>query len=345
MGTVRSRGDRHQGIVRVTGHEPIYKSFDSKREAKAWIRDTEQALAAKSITSPDIKITDLIDRYVKEIAPKRKMADSHLGHDIPSIKRTFKGMTMRDLTGRGLTDWVLKQNRHASTRNWHVARLYGVLRQAESHWEVVVPWADMKRCRDRMWELGYLSLPNERDRRVTDAELTKIKDAIAPGTRIAAKDIFDFCVATAMRISEVCRIEWKDLDREARTIIVRDRKHPRKKFGNHQVVPLLNGSFEILERQPKKGPLIFKCVPTAPSRVFKIAARKAKLEDIVLHDLRHEGISRMFELGFEIQEVALVSGHTNWRTLRRYTHLRPQSLVAKELRLRKLQEMDRQGLT
>lgn len=67
---------------------------------------------------------------------------------------------------------------------------------------------------------------------------------------------------------------------------------------------------------------------------FRAAADKVGLEDIVLHDLRHEGISRLFELGFQIQEVALVSGHTNWKTLQRYTHLQPQALVAKERMLR-----------
>lgn len=56
----------------------------------------------------------------------------------------------------------------------------------------------------------------------------------------------------------------------------------------------------------------------------------------VLHDLRHEGISRLFELGFQIPEVALVSGHTEWRTLKRYTHVKPQSLVAKGARLREV---------
>lgn len=62
---------------------------------------------------------------------------------------------------------------------------------------------------------------------------------------------------------------------------------------------------------------------------------KAGLEDILLHDLRHEGISRLFELGFEIQEVATISGHRDWKVLRRYTHLKPSSLVAKEQRLLK----------
>lgn len=64
------------------------------------------------------------------------------------------------------------------------------------------------------------------------------------------------------------------------------------------------------------------------------------MSDIVLHDLRHEGISRLFELGFQIHEVALVSGHTNWRTLMRYTHLQPASLVQREHELRALVKKD-----
>ncbi len=333
MGTVRKRGDRYQGIVRITGHEPQYETFNTRKEAKDWIRDTEKAIESKVLTSPDIQISDLIDSYVKNIAPKRKMADSHLDHDIPSIQRVFKGMTMRDLIGRGLTDWVLKQDTHASTRHWHIARLFGVLKQVEVHDNVKMPWADMKQCRDKMWELGYLCLPNERDRRVSDDELTAIKANISKQSRIPAADLFDFCVASAMRIGEVCRITWEDFDESSRTVLVRDRKHPRRKFGNHQVVPLLNGSFEVLLRQPRKSDRIWPYHPGVVSKVFHRAAEKAGVKDVVLHDLRHEGVSRLFEMGFEIHEVALVSGHRDWKVLRRYTHLRPHSLVEKERRL------------
>ena len=89
-------------------------------------------------------------------------------------------------------------------------------------------------------------------------------------------------------------------------------------------------------RQPQVDARIFPRAPTYMSKLFHRAALQAESEDIVFHDLRHEGISRLFELGFEIQEVALVSGHTNWRTLRRYTRLKPASLVEKEKRLRAL---------
>lgn len=76
-------------------------------------------------------------------------------------------------------------------------------------------------------------------------------------------------------------------------------------------------------------------IPLDDARLRTIAGA-AGVEDIVLHDLRHEGISRLFELGFKIEEVALVSGHTEWRTLARYTHLRPASLVERERQLREM---------
>jgi len=45
--------------------------------------------------------------------------------------------------------------------------------------------------------------------------------------------------------------------------------------------------------------------------------------------MRHEGISRLFEKGFHIPEVALVSGHKDWKMLKRYTNLRPENLLKK----------------
>lgn len=45
-----------------------------------------------------------------------------------------------------------------------------------------------------------------------------------------------------------------------------------------------------------------------------------------LHDLRHYGFSILFELGYQIQEVAIVSGHSSWDMLKRYKHIKPESL-------------------
>jgi len=54
--------------------------------------------------------------------------------------------------------------------------------------------------------------------------------------------------------------------------------------------------------------------------------RELKIEDLHFHDLRHEGTSRLFEAGFSIEQVSLVTGHKDWKMLRRYTHLKPEAL-------------------
>ncbi len=55
----------------------------------------------------------------------------------------------------------------------------------------------------------------------------------------------------------------------------------------------------------------------------------AGITDLHFHDLRHEAISRFFEMGLSVPEVALISGHRDYRMLFRYTHLRAEDFVAK----------------
>jgi integrase len=341
-------------MIRKSGHEPVYETFATRREAATWMRNKETELESRVVTDPRILITDLIDDYVVKIAPTRRMAKSHLKHDIPTLRNRWAGVRMKDLLGRGLTDWVLANAKELSptTLQWQIARLYGLLRQAELHWSVTVPWTDMSDCQKKLQSMGYIQKSGERDRRVSDVELAAIKAQLVDRKTVAASDIFDFCMATAMRIGEVTRIVRSDIDHQAKTIVIRDRKHPTKKFGNHQVVPLLGDAYEIIKRQPETRAMqktkrdvtpagtIFPHCTTYMSKVFHRAAVKAAVHDVRLHDLRHEAISRLFELGFQIQEVAMVSGHTNWRTLERYTHLRPASLVQREMVLRSIRDRE-----
>jgi len=51
--------------------------------------------------------------------------------------------------------------------------------------------------------------------------------------------------------------------------------------------------------------------------------------DLRFHDLRHEAISRFFEVGLSIPEVALISGHKDAKMLFRYTHLRAGNIIGK----------------
>jgi integrase len=171
--------------------------------------------------------------------------------------------------------------------------------------------------------LGLIGPGTERDRRPTPEELAAVREAAPPLLR----DIIDFAIATCMRRGEIVRMRWQDVDADARMLTIRDRKDPRKKSGNDERIPLLGDALAIIQRQPRSDDRVFPVIPEWISDNFLLACRIAKVEDLVFHDLRHEGISRLFELGWQIPQVALVSGHKKWEMLKRYTQLKPESLL------------------
>jgi len=69
----------------------------------------------------------------------------------------------------------------------------------------------------------------------------------------------------------------------------------------------------------------FPYTTDAISARFTRACQLLEIEDLHFHDLRHDGISRLFEIrwqGGSIPHVAAVSGHRSWKSLQRYTHVR-----------------------
>lgn len=113
-------------------------------------------------------------------------------------------------------------------------------------------------------------------------------------------------------------------------LTVRDRKDPREKQGNDQRIPLLAVSgydpMALIEAQRavrgNEDDRIFPHNHKSVSTVFTRACQALKIIDLHFHDLRHEGTSRLFEAEFRIEQVALVTGHRDWKMLRRYTHSR-----------------------
>ncbi len=198
---------------------------------------------------------------------------------------------------------------------------------------------EVKLARVALTRLGLVGKGVERDRRPTQNELDRLNTYFSSNPRqlIPMARIVRFAVATAMRQEEICKFEWTDVDIQRRLVTVRNRKDPRRKDGNHQRVPMLNltgyDAWEVLLEQRivtngfgRVFPHHHKSVGTA----FRRACRDLKIHDLHFHDLRHEATSRLFEAGLTIERVALVTGHKDWKMLRRYTNLRPESLHPKE---------------
>ncbi|WP_404926301.1 site-specific integrase [Mesorhizobium sp. ORM16] len=157
-----------------------------------------------------------------------------------------------------------------------------------------------------------------------------------PLQRAPVGRLIRFAVATAIRQEEICKARWSDLDFRTRMLLIRVRKDPRNKKGNNQRIPLFAATgydaWAVVEEQRAKrsndDDRIFPFNHRSVGTAFRRGCVDLGTQDLHFYDLRHEGTSRLFEAGLTIEQVALVTGHKDWKMLRRYTHLRPEMLHA-----------------
>ena len=88
--------------------------------------------------------------------------------------------------------------------------------------------------------------------RFPDVTSARIKAWLAIHSTALTPDHIDFILDSGFRPpSEIIGLRWDKLNRTDRTITILDRKDPKRKIGNNQTVPLINGSFDIVMRQPR----------------------------------------------------------------------------------------------
>lgn len=336
MASIINRGGRWRALVRMNGLSKC-ATFDTRALAKEWAEkvegEIEQIKARGVITAKGKTLGNLIDRYVEELEPIKRWGRSKT-KDLDRLKRDLGHIKASQLTAAHLTHYFTKRRAGGAggvVVGAQLGYLRGVLQTARSLWHLDVPVQAADAAREALAGVGMTSKSKRRDRRVTDAEITKLIDHFnKQDTGVPMAEIIRFCVATAMRISEVCSLRWEDLDEQKRTVIVRDRKHPSDKWGNDMTVPLLDATgydaFAIAVRQPRRGERIFPYNAKTIGTYVTRAVADLGLVDLHLHDLRHEGITRLFAAGYRIEQVALVSGHRDWAMLKRYTHVRAEDL-------------------
>lgn len=180
--------------------------------------------------------------------------------------------------------------------------------------------------------MGLIARSERRSRRPTTLELEQLREGLRKrmshrSSTIPLVDILDFSIYSCMRISEVCSILWSDIDQQQKAVLVRDRKDPRKKAGNHMWVPLLGEAWQIVQRQPRIDERVFPYEKTSVTAAFQRVRNALGIKDLRYHDLRREGASRLFEAGYAIEEVAQVTGHRSLNLLWQvYTELYPGRL-------------------
>lgn len=323
MAVVQKRGDSYRVLIRKKGHAPLSKTFKLKALADRWARETEVRLDTGTYRSEQATVDETVDEYRRRMAQLGKELGRSKKNYLKIIQREIGDRQLADLTTEAVVDWISEKNCAPSTRQQYLIYLRTVLVTAETLWDARPDMVAFEKAARFLRKHGAVSESNQRDRRVTDAELAKLIEACR-GAQIPYEDILRFQIASAFRIGETCRLRWADLDEVNRTIVIRQRKHPRKK--RDEIAPLLGEAWTIVQRQPRGGEFIFPYEERSVGAGVTRAVKRGALGDLHLHDLRHEAIGRLFEQGYGITEVQLCSGHKDLKMLQRYLHLRSADL-------------------
>jgi integrase len=333
--------------VRLRGQH-LSRSFRLKSEAEAWAREAEiAATSGKSAKaarmSEKTAFGTLIDLHIDDMREVGKAPRRSKRKSLEKLKRDLGRVMLRDLTREQLIAFGksrAKEGAGPMTIGMDLGYVRTILVHATAIHGIVTPTDVVLLARTALRRLGLIGKARERDRRPTQDELDRIIAYVEANPRqmIPLGRIVRFAIATAMRLDEICQLELQDVDLEGRIAVVRDRKDPRHKMGNHQEVPLLDASgydpVELIREQlppGQNGGRIFPYNSRSTGTVFRRACKELGIRDLHFHDLRHEATSRLFESGFDLAEVALVTGHKDWKMLRRYLNLKPRQLVGRSV--------------
>lgn len=325
--------------------KPITKTFTLKTDAERYARQIEIKLETDSYIDESLAkstlIKDLCARYVDEISVnKAKTTRIREKSKMRVFSEEFGEMSLAELTSEDIVQWVLgrmKAGLAKSTIIQDMNKLGGLVRAATSIWMIPLKNDPHKQAQHYLRATGALAEKNfaegkgevARDRRLAPGELEAML-AVKQTKHSMIKPCIEFAIETCMRRGEICNMRWEHV--KGNVLVI-----PRSKTDGHQTIkgrtiPLSPKARKILKglHRNLNGNVWDWTRPQGITQAFGRLRDEAGIEDLHFHDLRHEGISRLFERGWGIVEVAKVSGHKKWDTLRIYTQL-DASLLAQKM--------------
>ena len=322
MGCVRKRGNSWNAQVRISGWRSFTKTFQTKLDAKQWTVNLEKELKSKTLPEKNIKnlkLKDLFNKYKFEILPKLK------SHKIVTYKLNFLSkLWIGEIKVINLTKGHLEQfceDRKLVVKDGTIKSelmlIKRIVKIATDKWNYGIPF-------NAFYGIELPSPHKPRNRRATQEELSILIAHANKQRNKYISTIIQFVVETGMRRSEILKLRWIDVNLKTRIASLYDTKN-----GDERHIPLTKTAVQLLSNLTQLSDFVFPISANCLRLAWERCRKKSNIKGLRFHDLRHEAVSRYFEMGLSVPEVALISGHKDVRQLFRYTHLKPESLIAK----------------
>ena len=321
MATITKRKNKWQVRIRLSNYPTITKTFSLKSHALAWGRETEMKVE-RGIFVERVEQTlgQILEHYLIKVSPNKK------SYEIEKIR--IKRILREPICRIGFSQ--LKARHFIKYRD---ERLKTVSRTTVRHdlslfshvFETAIKEWDMPINGNPIRQITKPKENKARDRRLENDEEERLLLSCSQSKNPYLLPFVIVATETTMRRGELLQLERQHLNINNRTAYL-----PMTKNGDSRTVPLSTRAIATLNKIPIHiSGKVFPLSETALRGLWNRACRRAGINDLHLHDLRHEGTSRLFELGLNIMEVSTITGHKDLKMLKRYTHLKAEDLALK----------------
>lgn len=346
MATIQKRArGRYRVMIRRKGYPERTATFTTRTDAEAWAREIEGDMDAGRpvATQVDAKTTlkEALERYQREITAGKRGAGPERVRIRQWLAEPIANRPLASIRGADLADY-----RDARLRGVTVAELRKA-READEDLDDLTPTrrpvkpnsvrlelaviSNLYTIARTEWKMEGLANPVQsirrpkpgkpRRRRFEGDEEQLLLEKADPIMRA----LITFAVETCMRRGEIASLERSQIDRK-RSVAHLD----ITKNGDERDVPLSPRALAAIDALPAqlKGP-VFGVTADWISHAFIDLCKACGIVGLHFHDLRREGVSRLIERGWNLEQVRAVSGHKTLQMLTIYSRLSAEDLARK----------------
>lgn len=344
MATIEARGDlQWRAKVRRRGYPVQTKTFYEYDDAVRWARSVESDMDSGRFVDKSsfsrYTFKDICERYIKEISPYFKGAVQDISKVKVLMNSELGKYSLDKLDAIAVIKYRDERAKHvkAGTVIKEINKIKTIFTAAATEFKIAGLMNPAEGIRRLPPSVKY---PKSRDRRLANQdELNWIINA-------SGSEMLDIVVIvgveTAMRRGEMANCLRKDWDVKDRTLFLRDTKN-----GDSRTIPLSKLADQAIKMlSVVESGKLFGAKPDSMSQAFRRAVDRARaryesecqksgkkcdpefLTNLRLHDMRHEGSSRIAESNkFKLEELGAITGHKSYQQLLKYLHPRAKDFV------------------
>ena len=208
-----------------------------------------------------------------------------------------------------------------ATVNRYLALVRSILIRARDEWEWI----------EKVPKIRLFKENNIRERSLTVEQIKALLNELPTHQRATVL----FALATGLRQSNVVKLEWAQVNLDQRHAWVKaiDSKN-RKPIS----IPLNDVAMSVLQQQLGKHPervftYLGKPFKSANTKAWKNALKRAGIDDMKWHDLRHTWATHLRQAGTPTYELQRLGGWKTAAMVERYAHVAPDNLAHAASRL------------